>query len=362
MKIVQPQCVTHPEKRPHQQRLDRTSGPDKALQTTDLPVGSTQSPGEYHVASLTAGTNLIYGMQLPVQSLSKTLRVEWETTASVADLTDIAKACDTSPMSFIGVCDHIAIPDDDYAANMSTTWFDTVATLGYLSAATTRIGLLSVVLIAGYRHPLLTAKAFGTLDHLSGGRTILGVGAGHVENEFVALGVDYSSRGKLLDETLDALHGAFESEYVSFDGPTYSYNDVGIAPQPVAGSLPIWIGGSGKAAWKRTGRRGDGYIPMGNPLDTYPEIIDTIHQAATDAGREDATFDIGWMPGMFYVGEPSFDPGPWGTSGSPEKLADLIGTARDAGVNTLHVRFANQSKEELVDQIAAFGEQVWPLI
>ncbi len=314
------------------------------------------------MASLTSGTDLIYGMQLPIQSLSKTLRVEWETTATVGDLRDIAVACDDSPMSFIGVCDHIAIPDDEYSANMSTTWYDTVASLGYLSAATSRINLLSVVLIAAYRHPLLTAKAFGTLDHLSSGRTILGVGAGHVENEFKALGVDFSTRGKLLDETLDALRGAYDGEFVSFDGPTISYADVGVSPQPAAGSLPIWIGGSGKAAWKRTGRRGDGYIPMGNPLDTYPEIIATINEAATEAGRPDATFDIGWMPGLFYVGEPSFDPGPWGTSGSPEKLADLIGTARDAGVNTLHVRFANQSKAELIDQIAAFGEEVWPLV
>ena len=321
------------------------------------------SPGKAPtMTSLTSGTDLIYGMQLPIQTLTKTLRVEWEASASVADLTDVAQACDESPMSFIGVCDHVAIPDDEYAANMTTTWYDTVATLGYLAAATSRIGLLSVVLIAGYRHPLLTAKAFGTLDHLSGGRAILGVGAGHVENEFRALGVDFSKRGKLLDETLDALRGAYADEYVSFDGPTYSYNDVGIGPQPVNGSLPIWIGGSGKAAWKRTGRRGDGYIPMGNPLDTYPEIISTINEAAEEAGRGDTTFDIGWMPGMFYVGEPSFDPGPWGMSGSPEKLADAIGSARDAGVNTLHVRFANQSKAELIDQIAAFGEEVFPRV
>ncbi len=310
----------------------------------------------------TAQGDLIYGMQLPVQSLSKTLRVPWEESATVDDLRDIAVAADKSPMSFIGVCDHVAVPDDEYCAHMSTTWYDTVATLGYLAASTANIGLLSVVLVAAYRHPLLTAKAFGTLDHLSGGRTILGVGAGHVENEFAALGVDFASRGKLLDETLDAVRGAFDHDYVSFAGDTYNYSDVGVAPQPTQDELPIWVGGSGKAAWKRTGRRGDGYIPMGNPLDTYPEIIDTIHTAAAEAGRPEAPFDIGWMPGLFYVGEPSFDPGPWGTTGSPEKLAEIINGAKEVGVNTLHVRFANESKAELLDQIAAFGEEVWPLL
>ena len=266
------------------------------------------------MGAIVAEGEVAFGMQLPIQTLTRTLVDPWEDDASVADLVTVAQKAESSGMDFIGVCDHVAIPDNDYAARMTTTWYDTVATLGYLAAATSRIGLLSVVLIAGYRHPLLTAKAFGTLDHLSGGRAILGVGAGHVENEFRALGVDFSKRGKLLDETLDALRGAYADEYVSFDGPTYSYNDVGIGPQPVNGLLPIWIGGSGKAAWKRTGRRGDGYIPMGNPLDTYPEIISTINEAAEEAGRGDTTFDIGWMPGMFYVGEPSFDPGPWGMS------------------------------------------------
>ncbi len=313
------------------------------------------------MASLTDGTGLIYGMQLPIQTLTQSLRVPWEDNATVADLRDIAVACDNSPMSFIGVCDHIAIPNDDYCAHMTTTWYDTVATLGYLAAATENINLLSVVLVAAYRHPLATASAFGTLDHLSGGRAILGVGAGHVENEFKALGVDFATRGKLLNETLDAVRGAFDDTYVSFDGPTYSYDDVGVGPQPAA-ELPIWVGGSGKASWKRTGRQGDGYIPMGNPIDTYPEIIDTIQAAAAEAGRGDATFDVGWMPGVFYVGEPSFDAGPWATTGSPEKLAEIIAAGQQKGANTLHIRFANESKAELIDQITAFGEQVWPLL
>ena len=85
---------------------------------------------------------------------------------------------------------------------MRTTWYDTVATLSYLAAHTTTVNLLSVVWIAAYRHPLQTAKSFGTLDHLSGGRVIMGVGAGHVEAEFEALGVDYANEGRFLMKTL----------------------------------------------------------------------------------------------------------------------------------------------------------------
>ena len=137
-----------------------------------------------------------YGMQLPVQTLTRTLADPWEDTATVSDLVAIAQKAEATSHDFVGVCDHIAIPDNDYAANMTTTWYDTVATLSYLAAHTTTVNLLSVVWIAAYRHPLQTAKSFGTLDHLSGGRVIMGVGAGHVEAEFDALGIDYSKRGK----------------------------------------------------------------------------------------------------------------------------------------------------------------------
>ncbi|MEZ5166698.1 MAG: TIGR03619 family F420-dependent LLM class oxidoreductase [Acidimicrobiales bacterium] len=240
-----------------------------------------------------------YGIQLPIQTLTRTLVDPWEDAATVDDLVAIAKRCDEKGFDFVGVCDHVAIPNNDYASRMTTTWYDTVATLGFLAAHTTRTRLLSVVWIAAYRHPLQTAKSFGTLDHLSGGRAILGVGAGHVEAEFEALGVDFASRGARLDETLDAVRGAFTDTYVSHEGEYYSYADVGVAPS--RGELPIWIGGSGAAAWRRAGRIGDGYIPMGNGLDQYPQIVDTITAAADAAGRSGTGFDIGYMPPWTYL-------------------------------------------------------------
>ena len=168
-----------------------------------------------------------YCNQQPVQTLTRTLADPWEDTATVSDLVTITKKAEATGHDFVGVCDHIAIPDNDYAANMTTTWYDTVATLSYLAAHTTTVNLLSVVWIAAYRHPLQTAKSFGTLDHLSGGRVIMGVGAGHVEAEFEALGIDYSQRGKILNESIDAIRGAFESTYVSFDGDFYRMTMLG---------------------------------------------------------------------------------------------------------------------------------------
>jgi len=304
-----------------------------------------------------------YGMQLPVQTLTRTLADPWEDTATVADLVVIAQKAEATGHDFVGVCDHIAIPDNDYAANMTTTWYDTVATLSYLAAHTSTVNLLSVVWIAAYRHPLQTAKSFGTLDHLSGGRVIMGVGAGHVEAEFDALGIDYSKRGKMLNESIDAIRGAFESTYVSFDGDFYSYNNVGMTPGPVSGSFPIWIGGSGRAAWKRTGRQGDGYIPMGAPVDAYPEIVDTIMTAADDAGRSDTEFAVGYMPGWAYLtGDeaPEGLPPAW-MIGAEALAADIRG-ARDAGANTFHMKFRGRTLDEYLEQLDAFYEDVVPLV
>ena len=304
----------------------------------------------------------IYGIQLPIQTLTRRLRDPWEEQAEVADLVEIAQHAEATGHAFIGACDHIAIPDDDYARHMSTTWYDTVATLGFLAAHTQRVRLLSVIYVAGYRHPLQTASAFGTLSHLSGGRVILGVGAGHVQGEFEALGIPFAERGAILDECLDALRGVFAADYVSFQGERVAYREMGVAPRPPGGRLPIWIGGSGRAAWKRCGRVGDGYIPMANPLEQFPEIQATIRASAEAHGRGDERFDIGWMPPWMYVGKLPEALGDAQLHGEPERIAEALRAGLTAGANVLHLKFRSRSKAEYLDQLSAFHAQVVPLL
>lgn len=304
----------------------------------------------------------VYGMQLPIQTLTLNLVDPWEDDASVADLVTVARKAEATGHSFIGVCDHIAVPDDEYSARMRTTWYDTVATLGFLAAHTSTVRLLSVVWIAAYRHPLQTASSFGTLDHLSGGRVILGVGAGHVAGEFEALGIPFEKRGAILDETLEALRGVYHDRYVSFSGERYAYDRVGVSPQPVDGSLTTWIGGNSKAAWRRVGRFGDGYIPMGNPLDQYGEIISTIRQSAEANGRGDAPIDIGYMPGWVHLtGGPADDLPPTQIIGV-EAYAEDLRAARAAGATAMHLKFRARTLSEYLEQLDAFAEEVVPLV
>src|SRR3954449_3381969 len=147
---------------------------------------------------------VVFGIQLPVQAQSKFFVEDWELTAGPAEVAAVAQAADRAGFFYVGVCDHVAIPDD-LAARMSAVWWDTIATLGWLAGLTTKTMLLSSVFNLTYRHPLVSAKSFATLDLISQGRTIIGVGAGHVEKEFEALGVDFSARGRLLDEALGVL-------------------------------------------------------------------------------------------------------------------------------------------------------------
>src|SRR4029078_9498381 len=131
--------------------------------------------------------------------------------------------------------------------------------------------LLSHITVPAYRHPLAVAKAWSTLDVVSGGRAIMGGGAGHLEAEFDLLGVDFARRGALLDESIDALRAAFSDEFSNVDGPTWKVSGMGQRPPPIRpGGPPLWIRGASKAALRRAAERGDGWLPQG---PVTPELV-----------------------------------------------------------------------------------------
>lgn len=286
----------------------------------------------------------VYGIQLPVQAQSTVFVEEWEKGAGPAELTALARAADESGFFYVAVCDHVAIPPDRAGA-MSTEWWDTIATLSYLAAVTERVRLMSHVYVLPYRHPLVAAKQWSTLDALSRGRAIVGVGAGHVEGEFDALGLDFAARGRVLDERIDALRAALDGEQ---------------RPAPVQRPVPIWVGGSSPAAMRRAAERGDGWLPQGPPKEGMAEGVKRVlaHRAAT---LGDEPIDLGALSGPLYVGEASWDVGRCVT-GSPEKLAGYLRTYRDMGVNHVQVRFRSRSLDEQCDQMRAFGAEVAPLL
>ncbi|MDQ2649134.1 MAG: TIGR03619 family F420-dependent LLM class oxidoreductase [Actinomycetota bacterium] len=302
---------------------------------------------------------LAFGLQLPIQSQSTAFVQPWERDAGVGELVQVAQACEAADFDYVAVCDHVAIPADK-AGTMSTEWWDTIATLSYLAAVTERVRLLSHVYVLAYRHPLVAAKAWATLDALSGGRAILGVGAGHVEGEFDALGVPFAERGRLLDEAIDAVRAAFDAEAPSHHGPSWSFDGLGARPRPVQEHLPIWVGGSSIPAMRRAAERGDGWLPQGPPEGGMADGIAYVRAKRETAGRT-GPFTIGALSGPLYLGDPPPELGRC-VRGSAEKIAGYLRTYRDLEVDQVQVGFVSRSAEELCDQIAGFAAEIAPLV
>jgi hypothetical protein len=211
-----------------------------------------------------------------------------------------------------------------------------------------------------YRHPLVVAKAWATLDALSGGRAILGVGAGHVRDEFALLDVPFEDRGALLDEAIDAVRAALRDEFPTHKGERWSFEGAGQRPRPTQVALPIWVGGSSKPAMRRAAERGDGWLPQGPPEGGMAAGIAFVLEHRAEV-RGDEPIVLGALSGPLYLGDPDWDTGRC-VRGSAEKVAAYLRTHRDLGVDQIQVGFANRSADELCDQIAAFAAEVVPLV
>ncbi|MGX9890703.1 LLM class F420-dependent oxidoreductase [Streptomyces sp. NPDC002276] len=306
-------------------------------------------------------SGLAYGIQLPVQSQSTIYAEPWEADAGPADLVEIARAADRSGFDYIAGCDHVGVPHR-LAAAMSTIWYDPVATLAFLAGVTERVQLLSHVAVVGLRHPLVTAKQYATLDHLSGGRLLLGVGAGHVREEFEALGVDFDRRGPVLDETIDALRAALgPDEFPEHHGKLYDFEGLGQRPRPAREHVPIWVGGSSPAAVRRAALKADGWLPQGDPRDRLPAQIERIRRLREEAAVE-GPFMFGAITEPLYVGDPGWAVGRRTLTGSPDALAESLRAYRAMGVDRIQVRFRCRDRAELTDQISKFGTEVGPLL
>ena len=264
-----------------------------------------------------------FGIQLPIQSQSTYFAEPWEAGAGAKELASVARVCDEHGFDYVAVCDHIAIPRERAEA-MRTTWYDTVATLSWLAGITERVRLLSHVFVPAYRHPLATAKAFSTLDSLSGGRAVLGVGAGHVEAEFDALGIPFAERAARTSESVRAMRSLWKPEPEAFQGKFFRWPALESNPKPVQQpGVPIVVGGHTEMAARRAARYGDGFFPgVGEPakltallavlrdeckrIGRRPEEIEITAGRTPDLDSVRALRDLGVS--RIMMAPPAFDP------------------------------------------------------
>ena len=278
------------------------------------------------------------GLGTPIVQQVPARAQAWESGAGPAELVRVAQAADRLGFAWIGCSDHVAVPRSHVEA-MGATWYDPVATLAFLAAHTRRLSLLSHVLVLPYRHPLLVAKSFATLDRLSAGRVIIGVGSGHLKPEFRSLGASYEARGRQTDEALRALRAALEQECSTFAGEFSSWRDMVIAPRAARQPRPpLWVGGNGPVAVRRAARLADGWIPWELELDQFRERVRRLRDLV---GAADFAIVA---PATLPLGEPV------------ETLRERLETWVAAGATAFHVGVESRSLEHLLERLQALAE------
>jgi len=250
----------------------------------------------------------------------------------------------------VWVSDHIAIPVEVVTPYPYTeggkspfdpgeTYVEALATLNYLAGLTKKIKLGTHVIILPYRNPLVTAKQVASLDFLSQGRVIFGVGAGWMEEEFKALGYDYyKRRGAVTDEQIKIIRKVWTEETTSFEGEFYKFQPLSIRPVPVQRPHPpIWIGGHSLAAIRRAARLGDGWMPVGlqgsaglAPAE-MSEKIGQLRELAEGAGRDPDSIDV-CLSAALQLGKESVGDSRDLFAGSAEQVAEDIDKYRQTGV------------------------------
>jgi probable F420-dependent oxidoreductase len=263
----------------------------------------------------------------------------------------LARSAEDAGFAAVFVTDHPA-PPAGWLAHAGHHTLDPFVALSFAAAATTRLLLQTNLFVPAYRHPLLSAKAVATLDVLSAGRVVLGVGAGYLEGEFAALGADFERRNDVLDEAIMTMKAAWTGEPV--DG-------VVSLPRPVQRPHPpIWVGGNSRRAIRRAVELGDGWVPMPSPrraakalrtpgiesVDDLRTRIAMMHDVAAEQGRP-VPRDVVFMPS----GLDMFAPAPPPAAAVVDELRALA----DAGVTWATVCLPADSRDELLRQVEAFG-------
>ncbi|HEX4818683.1 MAG TPA: LLM class F420-dependent oxidoreductase [Acidimicrobiales bacterium] len=266
------------------------------------------------------------GLITPVLTLNPRVHNSWEETADFSAVVAIARAADRLGYHHLTCSEHVAVPAGDIAARRGSRYYDPLATFGYLAAHTSTIRFETHVLVLGYHHPFEIAKQYGTLDAISGGRLILGLGVGSLQEEFDLLGAPFEDRGPRADEAIRELRRILGRRDV--DGFI-------IDPHAVQSRVPIWIGGRTFRSLRRAVELADGWCPFGLRSGDVATMVERV-------GDLPEGFEIVLFP------EPMPDP-----IGDPDGARAVLAPYLDAGATTLNLRLRSDSLAHCLEQLEA---------
>jgi alkanesulfonate monooxygenase SsuD/methylene tetrahydromethanopterin reductase-like flavin-dependent oxidoreductase (luciferase family) len=302
-------------------------------------------------------------------------------------------------LGFWGVTaeDHVLMsrhPCDEAQSLEGRNVYETLATLAFVAARTTRVKLVTGVLVVPYRHPVLLAKEAATIDALSGGRLVMGVGVGALrrrmtaENvnlssnadiatrEFDALGV-HGDRGPLADEYLDAIETLWTSDPAAFSGTHVRFEGMDMYPRPVQRHVPIWVGGRSPKALQRASRH-DGWFPSQCSVAVMRAGREQIAALAAEAGRQPpleygpsnqacilpsdelARTEMERLYGYYFTSAEGLRGQT--VTGSPDAAIARLNEYRDAGATFADLRFLPLSLESILDQMRLVAAEVMPAL
>jgi probable F420-dependent oxidoreductase len=290
------------------------------------------------------------GVVTPVVTRLPRAHAQWEEAAGIEEIARVAVEAERLGYHHLTCSEHVALPAA-VAETRGTTYWDPLATFGYIAARTTIIRLATHVLVLGYHHPLAIAKRYGTLDRVSGGRLILGVGVGSLREEFDLLGAEFDRRGDRADDAIHALRASLSELEPVYRGEHYAYNGFVVDPYAVQPRVPIWIGGRTPRSLRRAIELADGWTPFGLSCSDLAGMIARARDTeawATRAELPDASpFEL------VLQNEHPFDPGV-----EPDRVRDSAERLADAGATTLNVRVVHHSLDHYLEQLAAMRELI----
>jgi probable F420-dependent oxidoreductase len=280
------------------------------------------------------------GVVTPVLTLLPRAHARWEETATLADVVDIACEAERLGYHHLTCSEHVAIPSA-VAETRGARYWDPLATFGFLAARTQTIKLATHVLVLGYHHPLEIAKRYGTLDRVSDGRLVLGVGVGSLAEEFALLDAPFADRGMRADDAMRALRAALSQDRPEYHGAFYDFEGFVVDPCAIQEHVPLWVGGRTERSLRRAVELGDGWAPFGLSSGEIATMLARARETEAWSARTAAVEIV-------LQNEHPLDP-----IGEPDRVAEQIVRLRDAGATGLNVRFVHHSPAHYREQLAA---------
>ena len=255
--------------------------------------------------------------------------------ASTEAITRFAKGAEDLGYHSVWVTDQIIVPNED-VDRFGPVFYECLTVLAFVAGITSTIRIGSSVIVLPYRSPIHVAKIASTIDALSNGRLLLGVGIGGVESEFKQIGASWTERGDLSDEAIRIFKELWTSDEPSIKTENYQFSEIQFCPKPVQKPhLPLWIGGNSRRALRRVVEFGDVWHPSRVNLDLLAEMTPQLWRLAERAGRDPHEIGIAVRQPLKIAADPAFSTSEWPLLGSVAKIVDNIGRFRDAGVGYL---------------------------